>query len=62
MLPRRPGDFERNDDVYAAVENGERQLTRLDPAVQKIEKEAERASRSAADMAAEARVLREAMS
>jgi bis(5'-adenosyl)-triphosphatase len=61
VLPRRPGDFERNDDVYAAVESSERQLTRLDPAAPKIEKDGERVERSAEDMAAEARLLRAAM-
>ncbi len=62
VLPRRPGDFARNDDVYAAVESSERQLTRLDPACRAPDQEVERLSRSAEDMAAEAHVLREAMS
>jgi diadenosine tetraphosphate (Ap4A) HIT family hydrolase len=61
VLPRRPGDFERNDDVYAAIESSERQLTRLDPTLPTAEKEVERVSRSAEDMAAEAHVLRQAM-
>ena len=61
VLPRRPGDFERNDDVYAAVESSERQQTRLDPALHIVEKEVERLKRSTEDMVAEAHVLREAM-
>ncbi len=61
VLPRQPGDFKRNDDVYDAVEKSEAQLTRLDPTAEQHEKDAARASRSAVDMAAEADLLREAM-
>ncbi len=55
VLPRRPGDFDRNDDVYVAVEKSGRELTRLDPAAR------HRADRSVEEMAAEAQMLREAM-
>jgi diadenosine tetraphosphate (Ap4A) HIT family hydrolase len=61
VLPRQPGDFKRNDDVYDAVEKSEQQLTRLDPAVEQREKDAARANRSTLDMEAEAELLREAM-
>lgn len=60
VLPRRPGDFGRNDDVYEAVEKSEGELTRLDPACQR-DTQVARADRSAEDMAAEAHTLREAM-
>ena len=60
VVPRRPGDFGRNDDVYEAVEQSEGGLTRLDPARQR-DVQAARADRSAEDMAAEAHTLREAM-
>ena len=61
VLPRHPGDFKKNDDVYGAVEKSELQLTRLDPAANADEKEAVRINRSPEDMAAEANLLREAM-
>ena len=48
VVPRRPGDFGRNDDVYEAVEQSEGGLTRLDPARQRdAQCEAARADRSA---------------
>jgi bis(5'-adenosyl)-triphosphatase len=45
LLPRRPGDFARNDDLYEELENG-------------AKPEVERVARSAAAMAAEAATLR----
>ena len=61
VLPRRPGDFQRNDDVYDAVEKSEQQLTRLDPALRQHDQLAARVDRSGEDMAAEAKLLRQAM-
>jgi hypothetical protein len=50
MLPRKDGDFERNDDVYEHLEG--QQLNKVFSA------EEERKPRSHEDMALEARVLR----
>ena len=57
IVPRRQGDFQRNDDVYDAIAKSEGQLTRLDPAADKEE----RVNRSAEVMDAEAALLRDIM-
>ena len=50
LLPRRAGDFEQNDQVYDAIDAGERGLTR--------DLDRERVARSPGEMAAEAAALR----
>jgi bis(5'-adenosyl)-triphosphatase len=50
MLPRVPGDFERNDDIYTEIEN-----QRLDRA---FHPDAERRPQTLEEMSAEAFVLR----
>jgi diadenosine tetraphosphate (Ap4A) HIT family hydrolase len=54
VLPRRAGDFERNDDVYDALERAQ---VRGDNS--KLDLDKERVPRTAAEMAAEADELRQ---
>lgn len=62
LLPRKVGDFKRNDDVYAHLEN-----QKLDEAissqetensVEKVDPQAERKPRAVEEMAAESSILR----
>ncbi len=57
IVPRRQGDFQKNDDVYDAIESSEGQLTHLDPAAENDG----RVNRSAEVMDAEAALLRDIM-
>jgi len=50
LLPRKGGDFAQNDQVYDAIDDGERSLSR--------DLDKERTPRTADEMAAEAAVLR----
>ena len=53
VLPRRPGDFEPNDKVYDAMDQGEKGLA------EGLDAEPERKPRTPEEMAAEAAALRE---
>ena len=55
VLPRRGGDFARNDEVYDAIDDAER-----DAAAQRLSQDLdrERVARTPAEMAAEAATLR----
>ena len=50
VLPRKAGDFERNDEVYDAIDDSERKLSK--------DLDKERVARTPAEMAAEAAELR----
>ena len=40
-MPRRPGDFQRNDDVYAAMEKGEHGLSQQSHSQSQSQREGE---------------------
>lgn len=54
VLPRRPGDFQRNDEVYDAVDAAAKHLPRGEP----LDLDKERKVRTPEEMAAEAAQLR----
>eukprot|EP00877_Chromochloris_zofingiensis_P009347 jgi/Chrzof1/4666/Cz14g22030.t1 len=55
-LPRKPGDFKKNDDVYDALDDSAAHLPRLS---QKLDLDQERVVRRPEQMAAEAQELRQ---
>ncbi|EIE24041.1 HIT-like protein [Coccomyxa subellipsoidea C-169] len=61
ILPRRRGDFEKNDDVYDAIDGASKQLTRSGGAAaatgEKLDLDAQRRIRTPDEMAAEAAEL-----
>ncbi|CAL8462430.1 g1963 [Coccomyxa elongata] len=61
VLPRRPGDFENNDEVYDAIDDASKVLARSTgadaPMGEKLDLDAERKIRTPDEMAAEAAEL-----
>ncbi|WIA15547.1 hypothetical protein OEZ85_002180 [Tetradesmus obliquus] len=55
VLPRKPGDFENNDEVYDEIDKSEAHLSKLS---EKLDLDKERVVRTREEMAAEAAELR----
>eukprot|EP00879_Flechtneria_rotunda_P017985 GHRR01018849.1.p1 GENE.GHRR01018849.1~~GHRR01018849.1.p1 ORF type:complete len:204 (+),score=56.53 GHRR01018849.1:171-782(+) len=58
VLPRKPGDFKKNDEVYDELDKGEAEYTRLKEASQ-LDLDKERVARTREEMATEAAQLRQ---
>jgi len=60
VLPRRSGDFEKNDDVYDAIDNASKDMVKASSGKKgkQLDLDAERKVRTREEMAAEAAELR----
>lgn len=58
ILPRKKGDFENNDEIYDAVDEASKDMSRSDVGGQKLDLDKERKVRTRSEMSEEAIVLR----